>query len=88
MLTWKRKKPSNTNRFPSPFDVCNEPPGADYRGIPTYVCMCGYDMFLICTKFDPETREPGMWFMDGMCSSCGALVTVACPADTKQGEHE
>jgi hypothetical protein len=81
MLNRWRKKPNDTNVFPPPFSVCNEPPTADYRGIPTYVCPCGYDLFLICTKFDPDTRMPGMWLMDGMCSACGALLTVSCPAD-------
>ena len=54
---------------------------SDYRGVPTYVCPCGYDMFLIAAVFDGETQEPGMYMLDGVCAHCGALVTVPCLAD-------
>ena len=54
---------------------------SDYRGVPTYVCPCGYDMFLIAAVFDGETQEPGMYMLDGVCAKCGAIVTVPCPAD-------
>lgn len=53
----------------------------DYRGVPTYVCPCGHDMFLIAAIFDGETQQPGMYMLDGVCCHCGALVTVPCPAD-------
>ncbi len=53
---------------------------ADYRGMPTYVCPCGYDMFLIATRFD-ETQLPAWYLLDGVCVSCGALVTVPCPSN-------
>lgn len=53
---------------------------ADYRGMPTYVCPCGHDMFLIAAKFD-ETQLPAWYLLDGVCAYCGALVTVPCPAD-------
>jgi hypothetical protein len=54
---------------------------SDYRGIPTYVCPCGSDMFLIGAIFDDETQEPGMYLLDGVCMVCGAIVSVPCPAD-------
>ena len=54
---------------------------SDYRGMPTFVCPCGSDMFLIAAIFDGDTQEPGMYLLDGVCISCGAVVTVPCPAD-------
>lgn len=66
--------------LPAPFTALGEAPGADYRGTPTYVCPCGYDMFLIATRFD-ETQLPAFYLLDGVCAACGSLVTVPCPAD-------
>lgn len=82
---WRPKKPLFSNGFsahPLPWmrhlgDVDDR---ADYRGVPTYVCPCGYDMFLIAARFD-ETQQPAWYLLDGVCASCGALVTVPCPAD-------
>lgn len=53
---------------------------ADYRGVPTFVCPCGCNMFLILARFD-ETQLPAWYLLDGLCSFCGALVSVPCPAD-------
>lgn len=83
---WRRPKKSlffnGFSAHPLPWveSVVN-PERADYRGVPTYVCPCGYDMFLIAAVFDGDTQQPGMYMLDGICTHCGALVTVPCPAD-------
>lgn len=81
----KRKIFNNTKGFrehPLPWaDAISNPDRADYRGVPTYVCPCGYDMFLVAAIFDGETQKPGMYLLDGICTHCGALVTVPCPVD-------
>lgn len=59
--------------------------GNDYRGIPTMVCPCGCDMFIMLAKFD-EDRLPGWFALDGVCAACGALVSLPCPADDEDGE--
>lgn len=76
----KPEKPNDSNGFPLPFAAFSESPSADYRGVPTYVCPCGYDLFVIAAKFD-ETQLPAFYLLDGVCASCGALVTVPCPVD-------
>ena len=53
---------------------------ADYRGMPTYVCPCGSDLFLIAVRFD-ETQLPAWYLLDGVCTHCGAVVSVPCPTD-------
>lgn len=84
MLGWKRSKSLRRNGFrahPLPwFAHLDEYPSADYRGVPTYVCPCGSDLFLMAAKFD-ETQLPGWYLLDGVCAHCGALVTLPCPAD-------
>ena len=81
----KRKKPLGNKGFSHPLPwmhhLLSIENRSDYRGVPTYVCPCGYDMFLIAAIFDGETQEPGMYMLDGVCAHCGALVTVPCPAD-------
>lgn len=81
----KRKKSNKIKGFSHPLPwmhhLLNMETRADYRGVSTYVCMCGYDMFLIAAVFDGDTQEPGMYMLDGVCCHCGALVTVPCPAD-------
>jgi len=77
-----RKRTARNTQHPLPFfNMLSDPNRADYRGVPTYVCPCGYDMFLIAAVFDGDTQEPGMYMLDGVCTHCGALVTVPCPAD-------
>lgn len=81
---FKPKKPLNFNGFsghPLPWmDRCFDGDQADYRGAPTYVCPCGYDLFVMAARFD-ETQLPAMYLLDGVCAHCGALVTLPCPAD-------
>jgi len=80
----KRPKPLQNKGFSHPLPWMNmlmDKERVDYRGVPTYVCPCGYDMFLIAAVFDGDTQQPGMYMLDGVCTHCGALVTVPCPAD-------
>ena len=80
----KRPKPLQNKGFSHPLPWMNmlmDKERVDYRGVPTYVCPCGYDMFLIAAVFDGDTQQPGMYLLDGVCTHCGALVTVPCPAD-------
>ena len=80
----KRQKPLQNKGFSHPLPWMNmlmDEDRVDYRGVPTYVCPCGYDMFLIAAVFDGDTQQPGMYLLDGVCTHCGALVTVPCPAD-------
>lgn len=57
------------------------PTGLDYRGIPTTSCLCGGRTFMTLVSVDPECYEIEAWDLCGLCFNCGALVTVACPAD-------
>ena len=81
MLKWLRRKPRAVREFPLPFSVLNEPGKYDYRGIPTLSCPCGCDWVLMCAIFDPDSREPGMYMLDGLCVSCGSLLTLPTPID-------
>lgn len=76
----RRRKRDERASFPLPFAAFNQAPTADYRGMPTYVCPCGHDLFLMAARFD-ETQLPAFYLLDGMCAHCGALVTLPCPAD-------
>lgn len=54
----------------------------DYRGIPTAICpSCNGDIFNIKAKFDPVDYEIGLYFLDGSCVKCGALITAPTPMD-------
>ena len=64
-----------------PFEATYELDAPDYRGFPTIQCPCGYDMFIVCVKFDPKTRLPGFYLLDGRCACCGAWVTLPTPVD-------
>jgi hypothetical protein len=54
---------------------------ADFRGLPTFACLCGGNTFKILAVFDEETRLPGWYSLTGFCAACGAAVTVPCPVD-------
>jgi hypothetical protein len=81
----KRQKPLKNKGFSHPLPwmqhLLESDDRSDYRGVPTYVCPCGYDMFLIAAVFDGDTQAPGMYLLDGVCCHCGGLVTVPCAAD-------
>lgn len=81
MRLWKRKKTSNTNGFLAPFAGLDEPPTADYRGVPTMTCPCGSDWLVMVFRYDPETRMPGLLLLDGLCATCGSMLTLATPVD-------
>ena len=68
------------------FGALFEQGGSDYRGLPTTVCPCGYDMFITCVSFD-EDRTIGEYLIDGACCLCGSLVTLATEIDFDEGEE-
>lgn len=70
-----------------PFAALDAEPTGDYRGMPTYTCACGSDMFLIAAVFDDDTRLPGFYLLDGKCAACGALATMPCPIDETETSH-
>jgi len=56
--------------------------GVDLRGIPSSCCpLCGSTVIKVKVIFDPIDYEVGMYFLDGECSECGALMTVPTPLD-------
>jgi hypothetical protein len=55
--------------------------GNDYRGIPTTVCPCGVDQFIILAGFSDEERLVSWYALDGVCAGCGSLISLPCPAD-------
>lgn len=81
MKLWKRKKSNKINGFPAPFVGLDEPPSADYRGVPTMTCPCGSDWLVMVFRYDPDTRMPGLLLLDGLCATCGAFLTLATPVD-------
>jgi len=84
-MKWlKRRKTIAVRAIPQrdhPFHALEHPIKADYRGTPTLECLCGSDLLLVCAAFDPDTREPGIYMLDGMCACCGALLTLPTPID-------
>lgn len=59
--------------------------GTDYRDMgPVLDCPCGCNMIYLLTMLDPETRDVGMYFTDGLCAKCCSLVKVATPVDDVQ----
>jgi hypothetical protein len=48
---------------------------------PVHVCFCGSRLFKVGCMF--EDNDIAMWFVDGECAACGALVKVPTPADVK-----
>lgn len=52
----------------------------DARGIPTHACPnCGNLVLKIKAIF--ENNNIALWFTDGECDGCGALLTVPTPVD-------
>ena len=58
---------------------------ADYTGIPTAVCPCGYAMFIACVQFDEVERTIEYYLLDGVCAMCGSLVTLPTDDDDIAG---
>jgi hypothetical protein len=84
MFRWLREKPLQNKAFldvAMPFTAAGDVDVADYRGIPTLQCPCGFNMFIMCAVFDEDTRLPGFYLLDGRCASCGAWVTLPTEID-------
>lgn len=82
---WGRREPKNP-LIPMPFEALRDSNAADYRGKPTLVCPCGYDMFIMCARFDREDRTVSFYLLDGMCAMCGSMVTLPTEID-ENGEE-
>lgn len=70
----------------TPTDCCRE----DYRFAgPVKECLCGSNMFHVVASFDEE-GEVSFYVLDGMCWSCGSIVTLPCPLEpgAMTGPHE
>jgi hypothetical protein len=83
MFDWARKTPKNGGfrGVSMPFEAVTELDAPDYRGLPTFRCICGYNMVIMCAVFDEETRAPGMYLLDGRCAACGAWLTLPTEVD-------
>ena len=60
----------------------------DVRGIPTTVCPCGCEVWHLKVKFDHETGEVAMYFMDMECASCGTVATAPTPETFEEDEED
>lgn len=60
----------------------------DVRGIPTTVCPCGCNVWHLKVRFDPDTGEIAMYFMDMECASCGTVATAPTPETFEEDEEE
>lgn len=56
------------------------PTGLDYRGLPTAECLCGGRTFYMVAWFDDVYTVAG-YVTDGLCCTCGALVTLCTEID-------
>lgn len=56
----------------------------DIRGTPVTVCPCGCDVWLVKVRFDKETGQIGMYFMDMECASCGTIANPPIPDDLEE----
>lgn len=84
MLAWR----SLTRKFRRQHRLAfmGMPVNNDWRGIPTCVCICGNDLFLLAARFDSDTRLPGFYLTTGFCLSCDSLVDLPTPID--EVDHE
>lgn len=64
-----------------------EPTGLDYRGLPTAECLCGGRTFYAVVWFDDNYQVAG-YITDGLCPSCGALVTLCTEIDHPTYEED
>jgi hypothetical protein len=58
---------------------------ADFTGIPTAICPCGYSMFIACVQFDEIDKTIEYYILDGVCALCGSLVTLPSLSDETTG---
>jgi hypothetical protein len=56
------------------------PTGLDYRGLSTSACLCGGSTFYLVGWFDDSYVFAG-YDTCGLCTDCGALVTLCCEID-------
>lgn len=60
----------------------------DIRGSATTVCPCGCDVWHLKVKFDMDTGEVAMYFMDMECASCGTIATAPMPETFDEDEED
>lgn len=86
-MLWSRRKKALPDKgfrgIPMPFSSVGDVDVADYRGIPTLMCPCGYNMVVMCAVFNEETRLPGFYLLDGKCAACGAWLTLPTEIDER-----
>jgi hypothetical protein len=68
-------------------ELLDIPRGDDLRWAgPTEVCLCGNDLFAVACVF--EDKQIGMYFLDGKCMGCGAVVRLPTEIDDEEGNNE
>lgn len=60
----------------------------DIRGVSSTVCPCGCDVWHLKTRFDSETGEIAMYFLDMECASCGTAATAPMPQTFEEDEED
>lgn len=53
----------------------------DFRGEPTFACICGCKMFNITVMWDEETRAVGWYDLKQECKECGTWTTAPTEID-------
>ena len=84
-LAFKRKpkrRPINP-MIPALFGALVRRDASDYRGMPSTVCPCGYDVFIACVSFDDD-RTVSSYILDGVCAACGSLASLPTPIDYEE----
>ena len=61
-----------------------EPTALDLRGTPTHSCICGSNVWYVKSVF--EDYEISQYFLDMICSQCGALATAPTLIDKESME--
>jgi hypothetical protein len=79
----RRKRPRLNPMIPALFGALVRGDGTDYRGMPSLVCPCGCNTFIACVSFSEE-RIVGAYLCDGVCASCGSLVSLPTPIDYEE----
>ena len=82
-LKGKRKRTPINPMIPTLFGALVREGGSDYRGMPSTVCPCGYDMFIACVSFDDD-RTVSSYILDGVCAACGSLASLPTPIDYEE----
>jgi hypothetical protein len=79
----KRKRTPLNPMIPALFGALVKRGGSDYRGMPSTVCPCGYDVFIACVSFDDD-RTVSSYVLDGVCAACGSLASLPTPIDYEE----